>query len=138
MTDKTHEYELLIQESHLDTFGHVNNATYLQIFEEARWDLIDSRGYWMQKIRETGLGPVILEAHVKFRREVKNRTRVTIRSDLVEYDAKIGKLRQRVISHGDKEQLACEAIFTIALWDLDARRIVDPTPEWGRAVMLEG
>src|SRR5690606_24856377 len=92
MTDKTHEYELLIQERHLDTFGHVNNATYLQIFEEARWDLIDSRGYGMGKIRETGLGPVILEAHVKFRREVKNRTRVTIRSDLVEYEGKIGKL----------------------------------------------
>jgi|SRR5690606_21516353 len=137
MTDKTHEYELLIQETHLDTFGHVNNATYLQIFEEARWDLIDGRGYGMDKIRETGLGPVILEAHVKFRRELKNRTRVVIRSQLVEHDEKIGKLRQRAFSLGEKEELACDALFTIALWDIHARKIVSPTPEWARAVMLD-
>src|SRR5690606_41236539 len=103
MTDKTHEYELLIQETHLDTFGHVNNATYLQFFEEARWVLIDGRGYGMDTIRETGLGPVILEAHEKFRRELKNRTRVVIRSQLVEHDEKLGSLRQLAFSLGETE-----------------------------------
>src|SRR5690606_13293796 len=60
-----HEYPLLIVESHLDTFGHINHATYLQIFEEARWDLITARGYGLEKIRESRLGPVILEANVR-------------------------------------------------------------------------
>lgn len=136
MERETHEYELFIQESHLDTFGHVNNATYLQIFEEARWDLIDGRGYGIEKIRQTRLGPVILEAHVKFRREIQNRTRVVVRSELVSYTGKIGKLRQRVYKRGDKEEMACDAVFTIALWDIDARKLVAPTPEWAHAVML--
>lgn len=131
-----HEYELLIKESHLDTFGHVNNATYLQIFEEARWDLITGRGYGMDKIQASRLGPVILEAHVKFRRELKNRTPVVVRSELVSYEGLIGNLRQRVFKRGETEQLSCEAVFRIALWDLDARRLVEPTPEWAHAVML--
>ena len=30
-------YKVKIRESHLDTLGHVNNAVYLVLFEEARW-----------------------------------------------------------------------------------------------------
>ena len=49
----TFVYETLIRESHLDTFGHVNNATYLQLYEEARWELITRNGYGLAKVRES-------------------------------------------------------------------------------------
>ena len=132
--------ELFIQENHLDTFGHVNNAVYLQIFEQARWDLITRRGYGIEKIKESGLGPVILEANVKFRREVKNRTHIVVRTTPLEYRGFMGQLRQRVYKKatGDqKEEMACEAIFTVALWDTDKRKLVKPTPEWAHALMLD-
>jgi acyl-CoA thioester hydrolase len=58
------EIDVLIRESHLDTFGHVNNATYLSLFEQARWDLIEAGGYGLRVIRQTGLGPVVLEAKI--------------------------------------------------------------------------
>ena len=45
MQNKIFEYPLTIKEFHLDTFGHVNNATYLQIYEEARWEFINQNGY---------------------------------------------------------------------------------------------
>ncbi|HSC87934.1 MAG TPA: acyl-CoA thioesterase [Polyangiaceae bacterium] len=134
MTETTHEYRVFIQESHLDTFGHVNNATYLQLFEEARWDLITARGYGLEKIRESRLGPVILEANVKFRREVTNRETVTIVTTLESYEGKIGKLRQRMKK--EDGALACDALFVCALWDIDARKMVPPTPEWAHAVLL--
>jgi thioesterase-3 len=136
MESRVHEHRLLIIESHLDTFGHVNNATYLTIFEEARWDLITGRGYGIDKIKSSRLGPVILDATVKFRREVTCRQEVVVRSEMVEYGSKIGKIRQRLYKCGQPEELACEAVFTLALWDIDARKIVSPTPEWSYAVML--
>lgn len=37
MLGPIHEYPVVIREHHLDTFGHVNNAAYLDILEEARW-----------------------------------------------------------------------------------------------------
>jgi acyl-CoA thioester hydrolase len=132
-----HEYRLLVVEAHLDTFGHVNNATYLQIFEQARWDLITRRGYGLDTIRATRLGPVILEANVRFRKEVHNRQEIVVRTQLLEYEGKIGKLRQRVYKLTEPEELACDATFTIALWDIDARKIVLPTPAWAHAVLLD-
>ena len=40
MINPIYEYEKTILEQHLDTFGHVNNAAYLVLYEEARWDFI--------------------------------------------------------------------------------------------------
>ncbi len=55
MAYQEHEYQLLIHEGHLDSFGHVNNATYLNLFEEARWDWITARGYGL---KEMGAAPL--------------------------------------------------------------------------------
>lgn len=131
-TYPTHEYQVLIREGHLDTFGHVNNATYLQLFEEARWDLITSAGFGLDTIQRTRLGPVILEANVKFRREVKNRETLTIRTKLLDYDGKVGRLSQRAIK--EDGELAADSTFVIGLWDIDARKLLLPTDDWKRAV----
>jgi thioesterase III len=132
--EASHEYRVFIRESHLDTFGHVNNATYLQLFEEARWDLITARGFGLEAIQRTRLGPVILEATVKFRREVKNRETLIIVTGLLDYEGKIGRMSQRALK--EDGELACDATFVIALWDIDARKILLPTPEWKQAVGL--
>lgn len=127
-----HRHPFQIVESHLDTFGHVNNATYLKLFEEARWALITERGYGLDTIQSTRRGPVILEANVKFRRELKNRESVMIETSLVDYSSKLGKLRQQLLKADGT--LSADAHFVIALWDIDARRLIEPTPEWARAM----
>lgn len=131
------EFELFklpytIRERHLDTFGHVNNATYLQIFEEARWEFISARGYGMNQIVETQIGPTILDCHIKFIKELRLRQDVMIYSHTLSYDRKIAKLRQWIENaHGE---LCAEAAFTIGLFDLKERKLVLPTPEWLYAV----
>ena len=75
----TNEYEVLILEKHLDTFGHVNNATYLELFEEARWDLITRGGYGYDVVHQTKIGPSILAAKLEFRREVRLRQKIKMR-----------------------------------------------------------
>src|SRR6185312_17375102 len=88
------EYPLLIREHHLDTFGHVNNAVYLEIFEEARWEIIARNGFGMEHIRATGLGPVILDIHLTFKHELRLRSKVTVRTQMVSYEGKIAELKQ--------------------------------------------
>ena len=61
---------MMIKEHHLDTFGHVNNATYLQILEQARWELLNTHGFGLETIQRLQLGPVILECNIKFIREL--------------------------------------------------------------------
>ncbi len=134
MLGHKHEYEMLIHEQHLDTFGHVNNAAYLQILEEARWDLITRNGYGLDEIHRRRIGPVVLDAQLRFRRELRNRQRVTIRSWLESYSGKVGRFEQQILD--DAGDLCCEAAFTIGLFDLTARKLIPATPEWIAALGL--
>ena len=134
MLGATHEYRLLILEKHLDTFGHVNNASYLEILEEARWDLITRNGYGLDEAHRLKIGPVVLEAHLRFVRELQNRQAVTIRSWLESYQGRIGQFAQQILT--EDGTLCCDAMFTIGLFDLEARRLIRPTPEWAKALGL--
>ena len=135
MLGTVHEYEIVIKEKHLDAFGHVNNAVYLELFEEARWDLVTRNGYGYEEVLQRRLGPAILEANLIFKRELRNRQRVRILSWLESYEQRIGKMAQKIVGEGDT--LHCEARFTFGLMDLNARRLVEPTPEWWRAMGIE-
>lgn len=134
MPGTVHLYELTIHERHLDTFGHVNNATYLDLLEEARWDLITRNGYGLEEIKRLQVGPTILEINLRFRRELRNRQRITIKSWPESYVGKIGVLEQQML--GENSEVCCEATFSIGLFDLQTRRLIPPTPEWLRAVGL--
>jgi acyl-CoA thioester hydrolase len=131
----SHEVKVLIRESHLDTFGHVNNATYLELYEEARWDLITQRGFGLEEVQRTQTGPVILEVRLQFRRELRNRETIKIRTELVHYQGKIGEMKQTVTK--EDGSVASEATFVFGLMDLAQRRLIDPTPAWRKAVGLD-
>jgi acyl-CoA thioester hydrolase len=130
-----HDKTITISESHLDSFGHLNNARYLELFEQARWDLITERGFGIEVIRRTGTGPTILEVTIKFLRELAPRETVVIRTEMVSYERKVGKIRQQMLK-GDGT-VACEAIFSFGLFDVERRKLIDPTPEWAFAVGIE-
>ncbi len=130
-----HEYAVLIIERHLDTFGHVNNATYLDLFEAARWDWITSNGFGIERIRELQQGPTVVEVTLRFKREIKNRQRILIRSWVESYEGKICNVIQEM--RDETGELCCDARFLCALFDMQARRLLAPTPDWLRAVGMK-
>lgn len=134
MKPAVHEYPLLIIERHLDTFGHVNNATYLEIFEQARWEWITAAGYGMDRVAELQQGPTVLECTVKFRRELRNRQQVVVRSEVVSYVGKIARIRQEIVL--PTGEAACEAEFVVGLFDLARRKLIEPTAAWLESVGL--
>lgn len=133
---KTFEYKVWIKEAYLDTFGHVNNAHYLTLFEEARWDMIHNRGYGLKEIQERGLGPVVLEVKIRYHKELKLRDQITIRTKKLENEPGrrniTMKLEQKMVNAMGED--CCTAEFTFGLFDLKSRKLVPPTPEWLRAI----
>ncbi len=127
-------YSLLIKENHLDAFGHVNNATYLTLFEEARWNFVTKNGYGMQKMIETGLGPVILEIKIRFLKELLLGDEMTIQTQLLSYKGKVGVIQQKMLRG---TEICCEAEFTIGLFNLKDRKMITPTPEWLKAIGID-
>lgn len=127
-----HHYKFKVLEQHLDTFGHVNNATYLTLLEEARWDWITYNGYSLHEIQKTKKGPVILEVNLKFRRELRLREEITINSEVIEWNGKLGRLKQQMLKPDGS--LAAEAVFTVGFFDLMSRKLIDPDPQWMKAI----
>lgn len=133
MKGDIYKYPVIIKETNLDLYDHVNNATYLVLFEDARWDLINRNGYGFPKIQETGLGPVILDVSMRYLKELRLRDEIVIETHIVSYEKKISKMHQRMLRG---EAVCCTADFTFALFDLKARKLVLPTEEWLKGLGL--
>ncbi len=126
--------QFLVREGHLDTFGHVNNATYLQLFEQARWDIVTANGYGLAEVQSRKQGPVILDIQVKFLRELHLRETITIRTRLRPFEGKISKIEQEMLRPDGS--VACEAVFTVGFFDLVSRKLIPPSQAWLQALGL--
>jgi thioesterase-3 len=128
MMSSIHAYPLTIIERHLDTLGHVNNATYLEIFEEARWDFVAKQGFGIAEIQEKKIGPVILEVHVRFIKELLLRTEIQVKTRFSQIDQKISTIHQWI--ENENEVRFCEAEFKMGLFNLSTRKLILPTSQW--------
>jgi YbgC/YbaW family acyl-CoA thioester hydrolase len=133
---KPHEYRTQIRERHLDSFGHVNNAQYLVLFEEARWEMITSRGYGLKQVMDNGVGTVILSCSVKFKRELSVRDWIRIDTELVSLEKKIGMIRQHIYRESDGK-LAALGEFQMGCFDLKERKLIQPSESWLYAITGE-
>ena len=118
----------------MDSFGHMNNAAYLVLFEEARWEFITRNGYGLKKVQELQQGPIVLELNLKFRKEITLREKIKITVELLETKKKISRFRQAMIKEDGTVATELELIF--GLFDLRTRRLIEPTPEWKKAIGL--
>ena len=128
-------YDVLIREYHLDSFNHVNNAAYMVLFEEARWEWITQNGYDLRFIQQTKQGPVVLECTVKFKKELTLREKIRITTEMTDYRGKIGHCAQKMLK--EDGSVAAEAVFVVGLFDLQTRRLLDPTDAWKKAIGLK-
>lgn len=126
------EYTFRVDETHLDTFGHMNHATYLQMFEQARWEFITERGYGLKDIVKRQIGPTILQANVVFKRELLLREHITIQTTSVEWSGKIGKVRQQMVNSENK--VCSELELTLGMFDMQKRKLMDPPEDWLYAI----
>lgn len=132
------KYPLTIRESHLDTFGHVNNATYLSLYEEARWELIEGGGFGLSKIKEFGMGPVILDLHLTFKRELINRDQIIITALNGEMKNSLVFSMHQEMLRADDGSLCSTLDLSVGLMDLKKRKLIAPTPEWLSAISAAG
>ncbi len=131
---KSFEYQTVILEQHLDSFGHVNNAKYLELYEETRWDFITRNGYGLKEVVAKQQGPIVLDVSCRFRKELVNREVITIKSESMPWKGKIGKIKQEI--YKENGELASDATFTFGFMDFASRKLITPPNEWLRAIGL--
>lgn len=136
MSNPVYEYEILIREQHLDTFGHVNNAKYLELYEEARWDLLTQNKLGLKEIMETQVGPVLLDLNLTFKSELKNREKIKIftQAKTEMRNKYVMLLEQKMVREDGK--IASTLTLSVGMMDLKARKLIAPSAEWRKALGL--
>lgn len=134
MTYKIFEYKILIKENYLDFLGHVNNAKYFELLEEARWDFLTGNNLGLENILEMKISPVVLGCNIQYKREVTNRERVIVYSQVLD-EGKIFKLEQ--VMKNEKGDICAHAVFTCGFMDLVKRKLIEPPQEWLDIVRLK-
>ena len=129
------DYRVQVKEFHLDSFGHVNNAMYSVLYEEARWDFITANGFGLERIKNDKMGPVLIEAQIKFKRELINREWINILSAPGEVNGKMMEIHQQMVKSDGK--VASEARFLIGFMDLKERKLILPPKDWLKACGYE-
>ncbi len=61
-----------------DIYGHLNNAAYLKIYEEARAVLLDELGYSLEDLLHSGISLYLTEIHLQFIKEIKSGTIIKV------------------------------------------------------------
>lgn len=107
----------------VDTQGHLNWAEYLHYAEHARWEILAAAGITQDGLIASGIGPVVLDAQIKYLRELRGGDDVDVGTEFVYGDAKTFRIRQD-FRRADGP-LAAELTSTAGLLDLAARKLVD-------------
>lgn len=67
MSEK-YRVQIKVRNYHLDGYGHVNNAQYLNILEEARTKFMDDVNCSLEQYLKEGIFFYISEIHIKFKK----------------------------------------------------------------------
>lgn len=107
--------EIKVRGYHADFYGHVNNARYLEFFEEDRWarfaSVID-----LEKWAKKGLVFLVVNINVNYRKAVPVGTTVLISTVLEKIGNKSVALKQEIVFKETKE-VAADAIVIFVIQD---------------------
>ena len=76
-----------VRNYHLDGYGHVNNARYLEFLEEARWTFFEEPGF-LSEI--DGLMLVVVRTDIRYRR-------AAVEGDILRFEGRLKELTSRHI-----------------------------------------
>ncbi len=117
--------EIKIRGYHADFYGHVNNARYLEFFEEDRWarlqQVIDFKNF-----SRMGYVFLVVNININYRKAVPVGETVLVSTQLDRIGNKSVALKQEIVFKETKE-VAADAVITFVISD-----------STGRAVTLEG
>lgn len=117
--------EIKVRGYHADFYGHVNNARYLEFFEEDRWAHLEST-IDLQEWAAKGLIFLVVNINVNYRKAVGVGETVLVSTEIEKIGSKSAVLLQKIVLKRTGE-VAADAQITFVVADRS-----------GRAVVLEG
>lgn len=119
--------EITVRSSHIDMFGHVNNARYVEFLEWERVQMAEDHGIDFLGMVAEGIGPAVVHLEVNYRLEAAMGDILIIHSRPIEIkNDKVGIIEQ-TITNKKTGEIICDARVTFVMFDLRRRKSV-PMP----------
>ena len=113
--------EIRIRGYHADFYGHVNNARYLEFFEEDRWAQMESK-IDLQKWAQKGLVFLVVNININYRRAVAVGEVITLSTGIENIGARSVTLKQEARFKSNRE-VAANALVTFVVIDGSGKAI---------------
>jgi len=96
-----HEYKRRIFGYECDIYGHLNNANYLHLYEEARSIFLEDVGLPVRKLQELGIAIYITKVEIDFIKGILLESNVDIKSWVVSGSRLRGLWQQEMYVDGE-------------------------------------
>lgn len=108
----THCTEIKVRGYHLDLYGHVNNARYLEFLEEARWAMMETAD--LQWFLQQGYALVVSRIDIQYLRPASMGDVLRIETALQQLLPRAGLIGQKVVNTATGK-LVAQAEVTFAV-----------------------
>ncbi len=81
-----------------DVYGHLNNANYLHLLEEARAEALEEIGFPIKKFKEMEIHIYVTKVMIKYKRAIELEDTVTIESGYEKFNRLLSTWIQKIYS----------------------------------------
>ena len=117
---------------HLDMYGHVNHARYLEFLEEARWSFIE-QVMPISEFEKKGFAFVVVNININYRQPALLDYILEIRTEMVKVGGKSAKIHQEVY-RVDSDQRIADADITFVAIDTQTKQVLPMEGELRRVM----
>jgi len=123
------EASLKVRSYECDSYGHVNNAVYLNYLEYGRVELLEERGLSLATIKKKGVLIVIRRIEIDYKAAAREGDELVVRTYLKGHTKMKGVFCQEILKKSDQTALV-KANVTWVFTNLNGRLV--PIPEFFR------
>lgn len=108
-----------------DSYGHVNNATFLNYCEVARVELLEKMGYDLDGLKKAGFLLVIVKIEMEYKKPAYANDKLEISVDWIERGKTSAVFEQEIYNRHQNDLVARAKVIWVAT-DLKGKPIVIP------------
>ena len=115
-----HTIEIKVRGYHLDLFGHVNNARYLEFLEEGRWAAFE-KSVDLQQLAVKGYAFAVVNININYRRPALMNQVLCVETSMAKWNHRSGVIHQDVKLKGTDDLIA-DADVTFVIIDAKTQK----------------
>lgn len=127
--------EIKIRGYHLDMFGHVNNARYLEFFEEGRWSFMDEFPQIYMMLQQEKVDPIVVKNEIDYKSSAQFGDVIEVRTYLDRFSSKSAAFHQIIINKKSQKEMV-EAYVTFVLKSKETGKAIE-IPEGFRKLEMK-